>query len=378
MLNTANDIPKRYTRIKLIISLSETALLLAFLIAVILTGFSQKLSHYAATITDWVYGQVLLFILLMGAAEMILTFPLSFYGSYILEHQYQLSRQNIFQWAWENAKALFLSALIGIPVIMLFYFCLANLGFWWWLPFGLMMLIFSVLLTRLAPTLIFPLFYRFTPLNNDALKEKLVRLCNDVNLNIAGVFEFNYSKTTKKANAAFAGIGRSKRILLADNLLNAFTDEEIEVIFAHEVGHYRHRHIPKMILAGTVLLMAGLAVTAALYDALIPVLGFTGRGDVAALPLLALLLILFGLITGPVNNLISRYYENQADDYALRKTSNPGALISGLQRLADINLSDANPHPVTEFLFYSHPSIAKRIAKAATFSRTNGSNPCSI
>ncbi len=358
---------KKYNRVKLILSLTGTITGVVFILTLIWSGLSMSLSRYIGAVTENIYFQLLLFVIAIGIMESLLTFPLNYYSGYRMEHQYGMSNQTFFQWMKENLKGAAVGAVIGLPLLLIFYYCMNVFQDNWWLPVAAVFFLFSVLLARIAPTLIFPLFYKFKPIGNESLKNKLIELCSGVNMTIAGIFEFNMSKTTKKANAAFAGIGRSKRIILADTLLESFSEEEIEVVFAHEVGHYYHKHIIKSILLSIVTIFAGLFVSAYFYKQSISVFGFTSITDIAALPLLGLILMLFGFLTGPVNNALSRAYEREADAYALNQTKNKAAFISAMQRLSTMNLADEEPHPVVEFLFYSHPAISKRVLMAESF-----------
>ena len=355
---------KKYNRTKLILSLISTTIGIIFILGIVLFGFSSALNRYVESLSGNPYLQFLYFVALIGFIESVLTFPISYYSGFRMEHQYSMSNQTLFQWMKENLKGVAVGAVIGLPLLLVFYYCLVTFQDNWWLPVASVFFLCSILLARVAPTLIFPLFYKFKPIKNESLKIKLIRLCSGVNMNIAGIVEFNMSKTTKKANAAFAGIGKSKRIILADTLLEHFSEEEIEVVFAHEVGHYYHKHITKSILLSIVSIFLGLFVTSYCYKLLLPVFGFMSITDIAALPLLGLLLMLFGFVTGPINNALSRAHERQADAYALNTTKNKAAFIAAMQRLSVMNLADDEPHPWVEFLFYSHPAISKRVRAA--------------
>lgn len=358
---------KRYNRIRILLSLLETSLLFVFTLFIVLSGVSGAVSEFVRSLTSNAYFSLLLFAALLGFLELVLLLPLSFYSGYFLEHRYELSNQSLGRWAWEKVKSILVSIPIFVPMLLLFYFFLRELGMLWWLPVGAAVFLFSVVLARLAPTLIYPLFYKFKPLDEGPLKERILRLCSEVGMRVEGVFSFNMSKNTKKANAGFTGIGRSKRIVLGDTLLDRFTEEEIETVFAHELGHYKYGHIWKGILVGLVSTFLGLFLTARLYEASLPWFGFTRIDQLAALPLLSLWLGIYGLVTSPLKNGLSRSFEREADRFALVKTGNPAAFQSTMRKLADQNLSDVSPHPVVEFLFYSHPSVEKRVKFAESF-----------
>jgi STE24 endopeptidase len=330
------------------------------------SGLSVVIAGYS-TITGNAYLNFLVFMFITGLIFSITGLPLEFYGSYIIEHRFGLSNQTILKWVWERIKSLALSLVIGIPVSLVFYYLIRQAGQNWWLYFSIFIFIVSVFLARIAPVVIFPLFYKFTELENGEIRQRVEKILSDVKINIKGIFSFNMSKDTKKANAGFTGLGRSKRIILSDTLLERFTPDEIAVVFAHEAGHYRHRHIMKNILFGTVIIFTTFYVSSIFYSVTAKFMGYENVYELAALPLLVFYLMLAGLIMMPVNNFISRKYEFQADEYALSVTSDLDAFISTMEKLAEINLADKEPHPVVEFFLYSHPSIKKRIEAARNF-----------
>ncbi|MBF0274253.1 MAG: M48 family metalloprotease, partial [Nitrospinae bacterium] len=239
---------------------------------------------------------------------------------------------------------------------------------WWIIAFGILFT-FMVLMANLAPTLLFPLFYKFTPLENASLKEKLTKLSEENGVKVNGIFEMDMSKNTKKANAALAGIGNTKRIILSDTLLKDFTEEEIETIIAHELGHKNYNHIFKLMGVQTILMFLVFYLSNVVLNSYYASFGFRGIDDIAALPLLLITLTLVSLISMPIANSLSRFFEVQADTFALKTTQNAKSFISAMERLAAINLAEKEPNAIKEFIFYSHPSIAKRVALANSFSK---------
>ncbi|MEP7146113.1 MAG: M48 family metallopeptidase [bacterium] len=365
--NDRSGLSKKYSKAHRILSVTGTVIFFAVLIILIFTGLSKKLESAAFGFTDNKYFALLIFLGMIGLGEGIINFPMNFYSDYILEHKYNLSNQTLSKYFTEKLKGFALSLVLGIPVILIFYYILNTFGENWWLVLGIFMFIFSVIIGRLAPTLIMPLFYKFRPIENENIKNMLLDLCKKTGMKIQGIFSFDMSKNTKKANAAFTGIGKSKRIILGDTLINNFSDSEIETVFAHEVGHYKKRHILKMMLVSTILTFAGLYITAKLYEASLGYLGFQSVSKIAALPLLFLYLSLYGLVTTPITNIQSRKYEWEADTFALETTKDKAAFISAMEKLADQNLADKTPNKVIEYLFHSHPSLEKRIQFARNF-----------
>ena len=360
---------KQYAHLKLAGSLLNTILYLMFTLAILYAGFSKNLVQYISTITVNDYQKLLLFFAALGIAQSIIGFPIKYYIGFNMEHRYGLSDQSFKSWIWHGLKGLIVSLIIGAPLLLLFYFFLRKFGQMWWVPTGLLLFGFSVLLGRLAPTLIFPLFYKFVPLDKGELAEKIKSLSESVGMKLSGVYSFNLSKTTKKANAAFAGFGKSKRVLLGDTLLDLMTDNEILTVLAHELGHYRLKHVPKLILAGMITTFFGLYIAAELYSTTLHYFGFSRIVDIGALPLLSLWLMAYSFLTNPLTNILSREFERQADIFALDISNDPGAFKSALTSLANLNLADIDPHPIIEFIFHSHPAINKRLSAIDSYEK---------
>jgi STE24 endopeptidase len=295
-------------------------------------------------------------------------FPLSFYSGYIDEHMYGLSNHSLSSYFFERLKSLLIGALIGMPVLLVFYFILKTFPHDWWLVFGLFIFGFSFVLNRLFPVLILPLFHKLVPIENPDLSGAIDRISQKAGVNVNGVFSFDMSKNTKKVNAAFTGIGKSKRIILGDTLISNFSNDEVVTVFAHEAGHYFHKHVLKLTLLSVAVTFGGLFLTSVLYALLVKQFGFAGPASLAALPLLSLLLGTYGFVTAPVSNIVSRKFEVEADAFALQATRDKEAFISTMNKLADYNLSEKSPNRFIEFLFHSHPSIEKRIQFARSFS----------
>lgn len=355
------DQAKAYNRLKLVIGIVSSALTLLLLGVLAVSGYSRTLAEWAMKSTSYTYISLLLFAAVIASMEFAVTLPLSFYSGYVLEHRFNLSNQSLGRWTWEYAKGVLVSAPIAVVLVVMLYFCLDHFGEWWWLPLGVVLTLFTVLFARLAPVLLLPLFYKFVPLEDGSLKQRIVNLCRGAALRFEGVYTFDMSKNTKKANAGFTGIGKARRIILGDTLVREFTEEEIETVFAHELGHYIHKHILIGILIGTISTFVGLFVAARLYSWSLPAAGSGDLTDLGALPVLALWLSLFALVTTPLGNMLSRRHERQADAYAVKTTHNAPAFASALRKLASQNLADPEPHPLIEFLFYSHPSIVHRL-----------------
>ncbi len=352
---------KSYNRTKLITGISSSVVSFLLLVLLVWLDSTRHIAAFAWAVGYYRYIALLLFTATVGILQSLVTLPIGFYSGYIVEHRYNLSNQSLGRWARERLTGSLVGRPLVAVILMVVYYCMETFGNVWWLPVSVLLSLVSVVLARIAPVLFMPLFYRFDPLPDGPLKERIVRLCAHAGLRFEGIFTFNLSKNTRKANAGFTGIGKSRRIILGDTLVKHFSEEEIETVFAHELGHYKHHHIAIGIVTGIVSTFLGLFVTSQLYAWSVTEFGFASITDLEALPLLAIWLGLFGLITSPISNIISRRHERQADAYAASVTRNGAAFAAALRRLADTNLADPEPHPLVEFLFYRHPSIAKRI-----------------
>jgi STE24 endopeptidase len=262
-----------------------------------------------------------------------------------------------------------LSLVLGGAVIEVIYVLLRALPEWWWLVTAAFLLLFSIALANLAPVLIFPLFFKFKPLEDEDLGKRLMQLAANARTRVNGVYTMVLSDKTTAANAAFMGLGNTKRIVLGDTLYNNFTADEIETILAHELGHQVHNDIVRSILVQTVLTLLGFFVADVVMRAGVGFFGFNGVADLAAMPLLGIALGAFGLITMPLGNWYTRSREIAADRYALETTRNPQAFIRAFEKLANQNLAEVEPEAWVEWLLYDHPSIGKRVAMGKQFAQ---------
>jgi len=360
---------KKYNNIKLAIGIGESILSFILILLFIWLGYSTRLETYLSNYFTNQYLLFLAFLFVLGIAGSMLSFPISYYTGFYLEHKYNLSNQTFWKWISEGLKALLVSLVIGIPILLLFYFALIQFGEIWWLPFAVIMFFISVVLSQIFPILIFPIFYKITPIKNENLKERIRSLAKNAKLKVENIYKFNMSKNTKKANAAFTGLGKTKRIILGDTLLDNYTEDEIETVIAHELGHFKKKHIIKNILIGTVSSFLTLYLIALLYKNSLSWFGFSDITQVAALPLLALWSMLIGLVQSPIGNILSRNFEYEADEYAVEETKNPLAFKNTLEKLTHQNLGDREPHPFVEWFFYSHPSIKNRINAIENFAQ---------
>ncbi len=352
------ELAKKYARLMRRLSFVELALVGALLLVFVFGGVSARMSYFLSFPQPWASA---LYFVILAVGLGIIIMPLTYYQGFILPRRYGLSNQKLGAWLTDRAKASALGSLLGLAVVILLYWLLDRFPDIWWLWAGILLLLLSLLLTWLTPTLLLPIFFKLEPLDDVELKQRLMNLAKRAQAQIVGMFTMDLSSKGTTANAMLAGLGKTRSIILSDTLLQQYTAEEVEVILAHELGHHIHRDIPKLIaVQAAVVLLAFYLSGLVLRASLVP-FGFQGIADVAAFPLLFLSLAAFGLIVTPLINAYSRYIETSADEAALELTANPRAFVTAMTRLTDQNLTVADPSRWVEILFYDHPPYTKRV-----------------
>ena len=357
---------KTYARIKNILFFVNLTISLVLIALVLVTGLSPWLVNTLKNVASNKWIITILYAAIVIIISDFVFLPLSFYTEYILEHKYSLSNLTVLSWAWDHLKGLLLSLFLGVLAIFVLYLFLDKFTNTWWIWSFIAWVIFSFILGKLTPILLLPIFYKIVPLENEELTNNLIEMAKKAKTKILGVYKMDMSKKTKKANAMFTGIGSTKRIILGDTLLDNFSDQEIEVILAHELGHYYYKHIFWQLVFGSIIFLSGLYIADQALHLLNPMFGFSGVNDLAAFPLFVLILSIFFFLTMPLTNGFSRKCERQADKFALDTTKDKVAFISSMEKLADQNLADKDPPKWIEWLLYSHPAIKQRIKMANT------------
>jgi STE24 endopeptidase len=360
---------KAYARISRRLWLVNTLFSGIYLLVWLLPGWS-------AALRDWLTARSALFsnpwiliptfLAIFGSIYSLIDLPLSYYSGFVLPHRFEQSTQSLKDWITDQLKGLAIGAPLGLLMVELLYLALRAAGDLWWLWTVAGLLVLNVLLSNLAPVLIMPIFNKYVPLGveHKDLAERLLLLAERAHTRVRGVYKFDMSRRTKSANAALTGMGNTRRIVLGDTLISEFTPDEIETVLAHELGHHVHRDILLLIAFGTVSTLIGFYLASLAMNWAVARFGFMGVSDIAAFPALALILGLYGLVTSPIDNALSRWRERLADEYALSATGKNEAFASAFVRLANQNLGEVDPEPWVVFMFYSHPPLAERIAMA--------------
>lgn len=361
---------KEYARISHRLYALDLILSALALIAVLALGLNVWLKQLVLSISTNVWVATFLYFVVAGLAYSALFFPLSYYAGFVLPHRYGLSTQTLRAWLSDVLKGGVLGMVIGGIVIEVVYAVLRAAPATWWLWASAFMIVFNIVLANLAPILIFPIFYKFKPLEDAELVRRLTALAERAHTQVRGVFTMMLSEKTTAANAALMGLGNTRRIVLGDTLYDQYTHDEIETILAHELGHHVHRDIALGLVVDAGLTIAGFFIADQFLKFSVAWLGYADLADLAAFPLLGLAFGVFGLMTMPLGNAYSRWRETLADEYALETTQNAPAFIGAMEKLANQNLAELEPEPWVEYLLYSHPPIGKRIRRGQQFAST--------
>ena len=373
-MNPAPDTPqaRRYNQLKRWLGFADLATGFAFLVVLLVTGWSARLRDFALGPGEHrnYYLAIILYVFSLLVISKVLGSGLEFYA-FRLERRYHLSDQPLRAWLWDETKTFLLSFVLATIVVELIYATIRFAPQNWWLLAWVVFLALFVLMAQVAPVVLFPIFYKFSPLDNEDLRARLVKLGERAGMPIRGVYEWKLSEKTKKANAALTGLGATRRIILADTLLQNYTPDEIEAVLAHELGHHVHRHILKSIAVQAAVTFAGFFLASeVLHYAVDTARWFESLSDFATLPLLVLVSIALSVLLMPVLNAYSRFNERQADRYCFQSVRSVAPFVTAMNKLAEQNLAERQPSKWVERLFHSHPSIANRVAAAQVWATT--------
>jgi len=352
---------RKYAKARRCLTFGDSAVAAILLLLLVFSGLSARL---ATLLTLPVVPAATIYFVAVMVTYWVLSAPLTYYRGFVLPHRYGLSTQKFTGWLGDQAKARGLSLVFGAGIAAAIYWFITSFPpMWWLLGWGAVVLL-SLILTTLAPIIIVPLFFKMKPLDDTDLKLRLEQLLQRAKVGIQGIYVIELSSKVTIANAALMGLGNTKRIVLSDTLLRRYSPPEIEIITAHELGHHLHRDTFRLLVTVSAIWLVGFYVADLALNASVLPLGFIGISDIAALPLLMLVFATFSLLVAPMTNTYSRHLEVAADEYALRLTDNPKSFINTMTKLADQNLSEAQPSRWVEVLICDHPGYNKRVEHA--------------
>src|SRR6266850_2322303 len=302
------------------------------------------------------------FIFVVGMGLSLLSLPLSWYAQFRLEERFGFNTTSQKTWWMDRVKGSALAILLGYPLLVLILKLVEWMGSSWWFWAWVAMLAFQLIIAVLAPVLIMPLFNKFTPLPEGPLRERLLKLAERTQFLTRGIQVVDGSKRSRHSNAFFTGFGRFRKIVLFDTLIGQLAESELEAVLAHEIGHFKKKHILKMLIAAAAGSLVGLGLLSLLAQQ-----PWFYRSFGFETPRIAVALLLFGLLSGvvtfwfsPVAHRWSRRYEYQADGIAAKVMNEAHSLIGALRKLNEKNLSNLTPHPLYSGFYYSHPTLIER------------------
>ena len=335
-----------------------------FLMLIILSGFLGSLDSWMSLYLDEGYLFNILYIFLISLIFSVSALPFALYSQFYIEESYGFNKMTARTYLSDKAKEMALTPLLAAPLLWGLFYFMDKTGSFWWLYASLFVTLFQLLLFFIYPVLIAPLFNKFSPLEEGELKDKLLALADRTGFKTSGIFMMDGSRRSSHSNAYFTGMGSVKRIVLFDTLVESLSAEELEAVLAHEIGHYKKKHIVKRLVFSVFSMTAGFYILSLLlnWTALYEAFGFSGRGYHAILIILSICLSPFSFFLSPLSNSWSRKHEYQADSYSREVTGSSEAMKKALLKLGRDNMSNLTPHKAYSFFHYSHPALSERLA----------------
>ncbi len=353
---------KDYERENLILNTGSSVASLVVLVLFLFFG-TKPLYHSLTWIVGNVWAVRVGYILIFAIGFFLLDLPTGWLG-FKLEHKYDLSNQSPGSWLMDQFKGLLISLAFALVGFIILFWAISVTDLWWvwaWFAFT----VISIFIGFISPTLLMPLFYDFEPLSDEGLKDRLKDLANKAHLDVLGVFNMEASAKTKKAIGALTGIGSSRRIILSDTMLENYSDEGIEAVIAHEMGHHKYHDIWFLIGVQSLFSLLGFYLIATFIN---PVLGYLSlKLNVSVLPVILGMMELILFVLSPIKNWLSRIRERTADGFSLQLIDNPKALGEALVKLSQQNLGNPAPRRLVEWAFYDHPSGLHRVERAFNY-----------
>ncbi len=346
-------------------SLFTDWIFVAFTLCVIFLGYFETYDLFLQKI--YPHPQDLSFAALycwgLGIILLLIKIPFSLYENFVIEKKFGFNRMSLKTFGVDLLKTITLSTLLGVPILFLVFWIYLKMGAQWWLFAFLAVFLFELLVAAIYPTFLAPLFNKFTPLPDGELKEAILKIAQQIHFKLSGIFTIDGSKRSAHSNAYFAGIGKFRRIVLFDTLVQQMNTPELVAVLAHEMGHNKMRHILKQLILGFVTGLIGFWILAQaiawapLYDAF----RVGSPAYYKGFMLFALFAGHFTFFLSPFSSMLSRKYEYEADAFSVKATRSPQDMIQALLKLTKENLSQLNPHPLYSFYYYTHPTTLERI-----------------
>jgi len=351
----------RYTADNIRFKLVQTIVSKVIFLYIILSGILPWLAASLEQVNFLIAG--LVFFAVIGLVEVSMGLPFDYYHSFVLEERYGFNTKTLKIWLSDLIKSMLVVIIIGTFLLCSLLLMVKYAGQNWWIWAWAIFLCFQLLMTILYPTIIAPLFNKFTPLEDSELKDSIKRLAEEEGLNVGGIYQMDATRRTRHTNAYFSGLGRAKRIVLFDSLIQSHSQDEILAILAHEVGHLKKNHIKKqlIIIAFVSLLLFFMASKLLAWNVIYESFGFSNMPCYVGLFLVGILWEPVNFFISPIGMAISRRFEREADFYSLGIVKTAKPLTTALKKMAKENLSNLRPHPIYVCFNYSHPPLLQRI-----------------
>ncbi len=350
-----------YTIDKIRLTVLQTVISKAVFLYVILSGFMPWLAGAISKYNLFLAGMI--FFAVPGIIALLIDLPFDYYQIFRIEERYGFNTRTIRTWISDLIKTIVITAILGAVLLTLLLLMVHYAGRTWWIWAWIIFIAFQILMSILYPTVIAPIFNKFTPIENEELGEKIKSLSDREGLDVEGIFQMDAARRSRHTNAYFTGLGRIKRIVLYDTLLKSHDDEEILAVLAHEMGHLKKGHIKKqLIIMGIVsLILFFLASKMILWSRMYESFGFPIMSAYAGLFLIAVIWEPVGFFLSPLGMALSRRFEREADRHAHRTLGTGRHFVDALKKMALDNLSNLRPHPLYVRFHYSHPPLIERI-----------------
>ncbi len=347
-------------------------------IALLFTGLSSRILTWAESVSKKRFLTLVLYLLVLIGIVQLLSLPLEYYTGYHLEHQYGLSNQTLSAWGLELLKSLAVAVVIVTLLAAIVYAIIRRNPRAWWAWLGVVSVPLIIFFVVIAPIVLTPIFYETKPMEDTPLRAQIISLAEQSGIPDSRVFVMNASKDTKKLNAYVTGLGKTKRIVLYDNLIATMGPTEVLFVVGHEMGHYLLHHvwIGLAVAVGFIFITGYLAhlIMARLIERHRARFGFDRLSSFASMPLIALSFSVIGFVFSPIQNGISRYFEHEADIFGLQKTGDGESAAGAFEKLANVNLSNPNPSAFIEFWLYDHPALSDRVTFARSWRGEGGAS----
>lgn len=356
-----------HNTIGLIESIVGNVITIVFLYSGLLVFYSSWISSLSASFIV----QGIIFFLVLSYAGTLLSIPFSLYNTFKIENKYGFNTMTVKLWIADFIKSTLISTILMSIVMACGLWIIQKSPDLWWLYVWSFFFVFSIFMMYISPYVIEPLFNKFTPLEGDTLEEKIKTMMQKTGIKVSRVFKIDASKRSHHTNAYFTGIGKTKRIVLYDTLLNKMDEDEVLAVLAHEAGHWKKKHVLKMLVVFEAISLAGAYIAFKILKAgiLAEIFSINGNAFFAELVILSFVFSIVSFPFTPLFSAFSRRHEREADRYAVDFAPKPEALATSLIKLSKDNLSNLHPHPLYAFFHYSHPPVAERVRKIYEMAR---------